>query len=94
MVNFGNMMKQAQQLQKKMAESQENPNVVEEEEQFPGVPPALSSIKRFLDQCDDKANQKLFFHCTPPLIIIILYDNNIVCVLYMRHTYIRTITTQ
>ena len=77
MVNIGNMMKQAQQLQKKMAEAQEKLNTIEVEGNSGGglvkvIATAKGDIKRIM--IDDSLMSKEEKEMTEDLIIAAIND--------------------
>ena len=77
MVNIGNMMKQAQQLQKKMAEAQEKLNLIEVEGSSGGgvvkvIATAKGDIKRLM--IDDSLMSKEEKEITEDLIVAAIND--------------------
>ena len=77
MVNIGNMMKQAQQLQKKMAEAQEKLNAIEVEGSSGGgmvkvIATAKGNIKRIM--IDDSLMSKEEKEMTEDLIVAAIND--------------------
>ena len=79
MVNIGNMMKQAQQLQKKMAEAQEKLNSIEVEGNSGGgmvkvIATAKGEIKRIM--IDDSLMSKEEKEMTEDLIVAAINDAN------------------